>query len=68
MFFVYIILFFVVAATIGKLINRRSDAANKRTAGRGSLNGFRFSRLFADPEENPRPVDDGTDYGYREFD
>jgi len=68
MVFVYIILFFIVAAVIGKLVNRRSDAAYKRTARWGSMKSFRFSRFNVDSEENPRPVDDGTQYGYNEFD
>lgn len=65
---VYIILFFLVAAVIGKLVARRSDAAYRRSARWGSMSSFRFSRFAVDPEENPRPVDDGTDYGYKEFD
>jgi hypothetical protein len=32
------------------------------------MSAFRFSRFHVDPEENPRPVDDGTQYGYKEFD
>jgi hypothetical protein len=66
--FVYIILFLLVVTAVGKLVTRRSDAAFTRTAKWGSMTSFRFSRFAADPEENPRPVDDGTDYGYKEFD
>jgi hypothetical protein len=68
MIFVYIILFIVGAGVIGKLVNRRGDAAYTRSAQWGSMKSFRFSRFAVDPEENPRPVDDGTDYGYKEFD
>jgi hypothetical protein len=68
MIVVYIILFFLVVTAVGKLVSRRSDAAYSRTAKWGSMSSFRFSRFAVDPEENPRPVDDGTDYGYKEFD
>jgi hypothetical protein len=68
MVFVYIILFVVVAAALGKLVNRRGDGAYRRTATFGSMTSFRFSRFGVDPEENTRPVDDGTEYGYKEFD
>jgi Na+-transporting methylmalonyl-CoA/oxaloacetate decarboxylase gamma subunit len=68
MVFVYVLLFVIVVPVIGKLVNRRSDAAYKRTARWGSMAHFRFSRFHVDPEENPRPVDDGTQYGYKEFD
>jgi hypothetical protein len=68
MIFVYILLVVILVPVIGKLVNRRNDAAYKRTAKWGSMSGFRFSRFSVDPEENPRPVDDGTQYGYKEFD
>jgi hypothetical protein len=68
MVFVYILLFIIVVPVIGKLVNRRSDATYQRTARWGSMGSFRFNRFHADPEENPRPVDDGTHYGYKEFD
>lgn len=68
MIFVYILLFIIAVPIIGKLINRQGDAAYKRTASRGSMSAFRFSRSHVDPEENPRAVDDGTEYGYKEFD
>ena len=68
MVFVYIPLFFVVVTAVGKLVNRRGDAAYQRTARWESMKSFRFSRSSVDGEENPRPVDDGTEYGYKEFD
>jgi len=68
MIFVYLLLFVIVVPVIGKLVNRRSDAASQRTARWGSMARFRFSRFQVDPEENPRPVDDDTQYGYKEFD
>jgi hypothetical protein len=68
MVFIYIFSFFVVVTVIGKLVNRRGDQAYQRTAKWGSMKPFGFSRFSVDPEENPRPVDDGTQYGYKEFD
>jgi hypothetical protein len=68
MVFVYILLFLVVVTAVGKLVNRRGDAAYQRSAKWGSMANFRFSRFSVDGEENPRPVDDGTQYGYKEFD
>jgi hypothetical protein len=68
MYFLYIIGFFIVAALVGKRVNRRGDAAYRRTAQWGSMKSFRFSRTSVDGQENPRPVDDGTQYGYKEFD
>jgi hypothetical protein len=68
MVFVYILLFIIVVPVIGKRVSRRSDAAYQRSAKWGSMKPFRFSRFNVDPEENPRPVDDGTQYGYKEFD
>jgi hypothetical protein len=65
---VYIILFVVGAGVVGKLVNRRGDQVYSQTARWGSMKGFRFSRTSVDPEENPRPVDDGSSYGYKEFD
>jgi hypothetical protein len=68
MIVVYIVLFLLVVTAVGKLVTRRSDAAYTQSAKWGSMKSFRFSRFTVDPEENPRPVDDGTDYGYKEFD
>jgi len=66
----YIVALIVILAipVVGVLVNRRGDAAYERTAKWGSMKPFRFSRTAVDPIENPRPVDDGTQYGYKEFD
>jgi hypothetical protein len=68
MVYVYILIVVIALPIIGKLVTRRSDGAYTRSAQWGSMKGFKFSRFSVDPEENPRPVGDGTDYGYKEFD
>jgi hypothetical protein len=70
MIILYIVLFFVACGVIGKLLNRSGDQNAKRF-GAGFPRGQRpwgTSRADVDPVENPRMVDDGTDFGYREFD
>jgi hypothetical protein len=70
MIILYIVLGLVVCAGIGKIAAHSSDKSvqvygspfrpNRRT-GRSSI-------ATIDPEENPRAMNDGTDYGYKEFD
>jgi hypothetical protein len=64
--FVYIVLGVVACAFVGRLLTGRRD----QTAGSSRSNGrlWPWSNAMVDPVENPRAVDDGTDYGYREFD
>lgn len=68
MVYVYIVIVLILIPVIGKIVNRRSDRFNQQTARWGSMKPFRFTRSSVDPEENPRVVDDGTQYGYKEFD
>ena len=70
MIFLYIAAFVVACALVGKLITRSRDNNAKRF-GSGFPRNQRpwiTSRAHADPVENPRRVDDGTDFGYKEFD
>ena len=64
-----IVLFLVGCAGVGKLVNRASDRNIKLfgpASGRGRQ--WRTSHAVADPVENTRGLDDGTDFGYQEFD
>jgi hypothetical protein len=70
MIFLYIAAFLVACALAGKLVTRSRDDNAKRFGSGFPRNQrpWRSSRAFADPVENPRMVDDGTDFGYKEFD
>jgi hypothetical protein len=68
MVYLYLLIIVIAVPIVGVLVNRRSDGAYRRTARWGSMKPFGFSRFGVDPVENPRPVDDGTQYGYKEFD
>lgn len=68
MIYVYIVIVLILIPVIGKIVNRRNDRFNQQTARWGSMKPFQFTRSSVDPEENPRVVDDGTQYGYKEFD
>jgi hypothetical protein len=66
----YIVLFLVGCVALGKFINGRSDRAVSMT---NELDGGTRRRLkpmttIVDTEENPRNLDDGTSFGYEEFD
>jgi hypothetical protein len=63
----YIVLFLIACAVVGKLITRSRDHNNTRF-GSGFPLDQRPTRSMVDPVENPRMVDDGTDFGYKEFD
>jgi hypothetical protein len=64
-----IVVFGVACGVLGKIVNRSSDRRNK-LYGQGSPQGrmWRTSLAVPDPVENPRGLDDGTDFGYKEFD
>jgi hypothetical protein len=70
MIFLYIVLFFVACAVVGKWLSRSRDQNAKRfgTGFPRNQRPWGPSRAVADPVENPRMVDDGTDFGYKEFD
>ncbi len=70
MIILYIFLFFVGCTFIGWIINRSSDKNPKSFATKLSMNHrlFGINQPIIDPVENPRRVDDGTEFGYREFD
>jgi hypothetical protein len=65
----YIVLFLVACAIVGKLLTRSRDQNNKRFDSGSPLNQRPWTRAgsMVDPVENPRVVDDGTDFGYKEF-
>jgi hypothetical protein len=70
MIILYIVAFIVACALVGKLVTRSRDNNTKRFGG-GFPRGQRpwqHSPDEVDPVENPRMVDDGTDFGYKEFD
>jgi hypothetical protein len=66
----YIALFLVACAVIGKFANRGFDRSAKMTdeLDGGTRQNLRPSPTILDTEENPRNLDDGTDFGYKEFD
>ena len=65
----YLVLFLVACAVVGKLLTRSRDANAQRFAkGFSRQRPWTNSPSVVDPVENPRTVDDGTDFGYREFD
>jgi hypothetical protein len=66
----YIALFLVGCVALGKLINRRSDHAQsmKNELDGGTRRRLEPTSTIADTEENPRNLDDGTSFGYKEFD
>jgi hypothetical protein len=68
--FLYIVLFFVACGFGGKLLNRRSDGRQSMTneLDDGTRERLRPGRTVLDTTENPRNVDDGTSFGYKEFD
>ncbi len=68
MVYLYVLVVLLAVPGVGVLVNRRSDRAYRDRTRWGSMKPFRFSRFAVDPEENPRPVDDGTQFGYKEFD
>jgi hypothetical protein len=66
----YVALFLAACAIVGKLLTRSSDQNAKRF-GAGfprKQRPWSTSRGDLDPVENPRMVDDGTNFGYKEFD
>jgi hypothetical protein len=66
----YIVLGLVACAVIGKLANRGFDR-NQQTTNElddGTRQRLRPGPAVLDTEENPRNLDDGTSFGYKEFD
>jgi hypothetical protein len=70
MVFVYIVLGVFACAVLGKLMNRRSDTNQQITneLDDGTRRRLRPGPAVLDTEENPRNLDDGTSFGYKEFD
>lgn len=70
MIILYIVGFIVACALVGKLVTRSRDDSAKRFGGGfpRSQRPWQNSHAETDPVENPRMVDDGTDFGYKEFD
>lgn len=70
MIFLYIVLFVFACAVIGKLANRGFDRSANMTneLDGGTRQNLRPSPAILDTEENPRNLDDGTSFGYKEFD
>jgi hypothetical protein len=70
MVFLYIALFLVACVVIGKLANRGFDRSAQMTneLDGGTRQNLRPGPTVLDTEENPRNVDDGTSFGYKEFD
>jgi hypothetical protein len=70
MIFVYIVLGVFACAILGKLMTRRSDTNQSITneLDDGTRRRLRPSPAVLDTEENPRNLDDGTSFGYKEFD
>jgi hypothetical protein len=62
MIVLYIVVSLGACALVGKLLTRSRDTNNERF-GHGTTSSW-----GPDPVENPRMVDDGTDFGYKEFD
>lgn len=71
MIILYVALFIVACALIGKLLTKARDK-NAKSLGGGFPNSQRpwprNANAAVDPVENPRMVDDGTEFGYKEFD
>jgi hypothetical protein len=64
-----ILVFLVACGIIGKLVTRAGDRNNKSFGSASRLGRlWRRSLAVPDPVENPRGLDDGTDFGYKEFD
>lgn len=71
MIVLYIVAAVVVCAVIGKLLTRFRDKTARSFAQGFPRNQRPWARnadALLDPVENPRIVDDGTDFGYKEFD
>ena len=70
MIFLYIALGVVACAGVGKIATRSSDRNYKRwgQASGGDRRLVKPLPFVVDPVENPRNVDDGTEFGYKEFD
>jgi hypothetical protein len=68
--FLYIFLGLVAVTLIGKLVTRSNDKRRNGIGPAFSMNQriMGINPGLTDPIENPRQVDDGTNYGYREFD
>jgi hypothetical protein len=69
-FILVIVLFGLACGVVGKLVNRSSDRRQQRWNAQSGGDRRLIVPLpsVVDPVENPRNVDDGTDFGYREFD
>jgi hypothetical protein len=68
--FLYIVLGVAACAVLGKLMSRRTATSQQITneLDDGTRRRLRPSPAFLDTEENPRNLDDGTSFGYREGD
>jgi hypothetical protein len=68
--FLYIVLGAFACAVLGKLMTRGSDRSQQMTneLDGGTRRRLRPSTTILDTEENPRNLDDGTSFGYKEFD
>jgi hypothetical protein len=68
--FLYIVLGVFACAVLGKLMTRRRDTGQQITneLDDGTRRRLSPSATLLDTEENPRNLDDGTSFGYKEFD
>jgi hypothetical protein len=70
MIILYIAVFVVACGFVGKLVARSSDRNAQRFRDQMPRGQRSWTNSLADldPVENPRSVDDGTEFGYKEFD
>ena len=70
MIILVIVLIGLACGVAGKLVNRSRDRGQQRWNEQSGGDRRLIDPVpgVLDPVENPRNVDDGTDFGYREFD